>query len=274
MAAQKVAAPTTYGSPSSAPHERAAEAVPRGRYVYCIVETDEGLELGPLGIGEDESPVYTIHHGGMAAVVSETPLRRYDPTRENLLAHERVNETVMREHTVIPMAFGTLLPGEADVAALLRGAASVLTEALGAVRGRIELGLNVVWDRDEVLCELEASQEVIRRLKEEIANEGRGSTYFPRMQLGQLVDEALAARAKELTRGVYESLRPLSVASRPGKLVGDNMILNVAFLVERGREDEFNETVERLTARYEELLSFKYTGPWPPYSFVKLHLEA
>jgi hypothetical protein len=73
--------------------------------------------------------------------------------------------------------------------------------------------------------------------------------------------------------GVYESLRPLSVASRAGKLVGDNMILNVAFLVERAREDEFNSAVQRLTARYGELLSFKYTGPWPPYSFVRLRLE-
>ena len=263
----------THASPSPAPDPRATEAVAQGRYLYCIVETDEELALGPLGIGEEESPVYTIHHGGIAAVVSETPLRHYDPTRENLLAHERVNETVMREHTVVPMAFGTLLPGEADVAALLRDAASVLAEALGAVRGKIELGLNVVWDRDEVLSELEASQETIRRLKEEIANERAGSTYFPRMQLGQLVDEALAERAKQLTWGVYESLRPLSVASRAGKLVGDNMILNAAFLVERGREDEFNETVQGLTDRYEELLSFKYTGPWPPYSFVKLHLE-
>jgi hypothetical protein len=237
------------------------------------VETDEGLELGPLGIGEEENPVYAIHHGGMAAVVSETPLRRYEPTRENLLAHERVNEAVMRDHTLIPMAFGTILPGDADVAALLHGVASALTEALGAVRGRVELGLTVIWDRDKVSSELEANHEAIRGLRDEIANEGNGSTYFLRVRLGQLVEEALEARAKELMWGVYESLRPLSVASRAGKLVGDNMILNVAFLVERACEDEFNSAVQRLTARYEELLSFKYTGPWPPYSFVRLRLE-
>ncbi|MND04039.1 Gas vesicle synthesis protein GvpL/GvpF [compost metagenome] len=44
-------------------------------------------------------------------------------------------------------------------------------------------------------------------------------------------------------------------------------------LVERARADEFNQAVERLSARYQEILSFKYTGPWPPYSFVKLRLE-
>jgi Gas vesicle synthesis protein GvpL/GvpF len=263
----------TSGSPSIVTqHARGAEAA-RGRYLYCIIETDEGLALGPLGIGEEENPVYTVHHGGMAAVVSETSLRRYEPTRENLLAHERVNETVMRDHTVIPMAFGTILPGDSDVVALLGGIASALTEALGAVRGRVELGLNVVWDRDRVLSELEGDHEAIRRLRGEIANEGGGSTYFSRVQLGRLVEEALEARARDLLWGVYESLRPLSVASRGGKLVGDNMILNVAFLVERAREDEFNQAVEGLTARYDGLLSFKYTGPWPPYSFVRLRLE-
>src|SRR5690606_26318084 len=76
-----------------------------GKYVYCIIETDERLNLGPLGIGEGENPVYTVHYRDLAAVVSDTPLRLYDPTREHLLAHELVNDTVIRDHTVIPMSF-------------------------------------------------------------------------------------------------------------------------------------------------------------------------
>jgi hypothetical protein len=263
----------TFGSASRGAPPLGADAAYRGRYLYCIVETDEELELGPLGIGEEEHPVYTVHHGGMAAVVSVAARPRYEPTRENLLAHERVNEAVLRDHTVIPMSFGTILASDADVANMLRGVASPLTEALGAVRGRVELGLSVVWDRDKVLSELEADHEPIRSLKEEIANEGRLSTYFSRVELGRLVERALGARARELMWGVYESLRPLSVASRAGKLVGDNMILNVAFLVERTREDEFNQAVGGLTGRYAGMLGFRYTGPWPPYSFVKLRLE-
>ena len=26
-------------------------------------------------------------------------------------------------------------------------------------------------------------------------------------------------------------------------------------------------------ARYEDLLTFKYTGPWPPYNFVNIKLK-
>jgi hypothetical protein len=51
------------------------------------------------------------------------------------------------------------------------------------------------------------------------------------------------------------------------------MILNMAFLVERAQEEEFDQAVKRLTTRYESILSFKYTGPWPPYSFVKIRVK-
>jgi hypothetical protein len=251
----------------------AATPTTRGRYLYCIVEAGDGLELGPVGIGDETNPVYTVHHGGFAAVVSATPHVRHHPNRENLLAHEHVVEAVMQERTVIPMSFGTVLADDADVVALLRGAESALTEALTAVRGRIELGLNAVWDRDRVVSDLEAEHEPIRTLKDSITREGNGSSYFPRVQLGQLVEQALETRAHELMWGVYEPLRSLSVSSRAHTLIGDDMLLNLAFLVDRAREDEFNQAVHRLTTRYEDLLSFKYTGPWPPYSFLNLRLE-
>src|SRR5581483_386123 len=74
----------------------------RGKYVYCIIEASDSLKFGPIGIGVDPSNVYTVHYKNLAAVVSDAPLEVLDSTRENVLAHERVNETVMREHTVIP----------------------------------------------------------------------------------------------------------------------------------------------------------------------------
>lgn len=86
----------------------AVETVPEGKYVYCIIETAEPRSFGPMGIGGRGDDVHTIRHKGLAAVVSNTPLVVYDPTRENVFAHEQVNETVMREFTVLPMAFGAL----------------------------------------------------------------------------------------------------------------------------------------------------------------------
>jgi hypothetical protein len=45
----------------------------RGKYVYCVIETDQEEEFGDIGIGEGSSRVFTVHHGDLAAVVSDTP---------------------------------------------------------------------------------------------------------------------------------------------------------------------------------------------------------
>src|SRR5690606_25223924 len=100
----------------------AGGAVPRGKYVYCIIETGDSPLFGPIGIGTELAQVHTVNYREIAAVVSDTPIEVYDPTRENVLAHERVNETVMRNHTVIPMSFGTVFKTEDDIVELLRSA--------------------------------------------------------------------------------------------------------------------------------------------------------
>src|SRR5262245_38463135 len=66
-----------------------------GRYVYCVIRSNEPLSFGPLGLGPEPSDVHTIHHRDIAAVVSKTPIVVQDPTRENVLRHQQVNETVM-----------------------------------------------------------------------------------------------------------------------------------------------------------------------------------
>ena len=69
----------------------------RGRYVYCIIRSTQPLRFGAIGMDETWPDVYTINYKDMAAVVSDVPIAPLDSTRENVLAHERVNETVMRE---------------------------------------------------------------------------------------------------------------------------------------------------------------------------------
>src|SRR5205085_8245244 len=90
-----------------------------GKYVYCIIRSDRQHDFGSIGIGGGQR-VMTVAYRDLAAVVSDTPIVIYDPTRENVLAHEFVNETVMREFTVIPMSFGTVFRSEDDVTELLR----------------------------------------------------------------------------------------------------------------------------------------------------------
>jgi hypothetical protein len=255
--------------PRSANPARGGEA---GCYVYCIIKSPQPRSFGNIGIG-GEKPVYTVGYQDLAAVVSETPIRIYDPTRENVLAHEFVNETVMKEHTVLPMSFGTIFRTGEDIVELLRSTSKALEDVLEKVQGKIELGLKVLWDRARVIERIEEQDEEIKRLKHGIEASGQGSTYFARMQLGRLVEVAVEEAANEFIRDIHESLKPVAIASRTNKPIGDRMILNAAYLIDRAQEGDFDRVVKEMSQKYEELLSFKYTGPWPPYNFVNIKLR-
>jgi Gas vesicle synthesis protein GvpL/GvpF len=249
----------------------AASVASRGKYVYCIIQASDPLRFGPIGLGTDPSEVYSVHYRTLAAVVSDAPLEVLDSTRENVLAHERVNETVMREHTVIPMSFGTIFKTREDIVELLRSAAEAFGDVLNKMQNKLEFGLKVLWDRDQAIGEVEAEDEDIRRLKKEISGQ-KGPTYFARMQYGRLVDSALQTRSERYVGSILEELRDVSVASRINKPIGDKMIMNAAFLISRDQEAAFDAKVKSIASKFERL-TFKYTGPWPPYNFVNIRLK-
>ncbi len=191
-----------------------------GVYVYCIIESGDARTFGKIGIGGRADEVFTVHYRDLAAVVSRAPLIVYDPTRENALTHEHVQEVVMNEHgfTPVPMSFGTLFKTENDTVEFL-------------------------------------------------------STYFARMQLGRLVEQALADRSDSFVREIYDHLRDAAIASRSNKVIGDKMIMNAAFLVARDQAEHFDSKVHDIGKKFEGKLSFRYTGPWPPYNFVTIRLQ-
>jgi hypothetical protein len=248
---------------------RAAEY--RGKYVYCIIRASDPHSFGPIGIGAEPSPVETVSWRGLSAVVSDAPIGIQDPTRDNVLAHQRVNEIVMQDHTVLPMSFGTVFKTREDIIEFLRSAHDPFLDVLNKMENKLEFGLKVLWDRDAVIRQIETEDEDIRRLKAQIATQ-RGSTYFARMQYGRLVDAALQVRGDRYVTEIFEALRAVAVASRSNKPIGDRMIMNAAFLVSRAQEAAFDARVKELGSRYDKL-TFKYTGPWPPYNFVNIRLK-
>src|SRR5690349_15554672 len=52
-----------------------------GRYVYGVIAARDPLHFGRMGIGGGGDMVYTINYGDIAAVVSNTSVYIFDPTR-------------------------------------------------------------------------------------------------------------------------------------------------------------------------------------------------
>jgi hypothetical protein len=239
--------------------------------VYCVIRSSKPLQFGLSTIAGEVGGVHTVNFKDLAAVVSDVPIGPLDSTRENVLAHEHVNETVMKDHTVIPMSFGTIFKTRDDALELLRSAHDAFDDVLSKMQNKLEYGLKVLWDRDAVIAEIEEEDEDIRRLKNEIASQ-KGSTYFARMQYGRLLEDALQGRSERYVSGILEELRAAAVAARINKPIGDKMILNGAFLVSRDSEAAFDHAIKQVAAQHEKL-TFKYTGPWPPYNFVNIRLK-
>src|SRR5690606_26938257 len=114
-------------APAPAPVEKPGS---RRKYLYCIIRSDRPVNFGEIGIGQEPAEVYTVSYRDLAAVVSDTALVVHDPTRENVLAHQGVAESVMRAHTVIPMSFGTVFKTRDDIVELLRSAYDAFRDVL------------------------------------------------------------------------------------------------------------------------------------------------
>jgi hypothetical protein len=258
---------------TSVPSVPISEGRDEGRYVYGVIQSKESITFGRIGVGGAGELVYSVNHGDIAAVVSKTSVFIFDPTRENALAHEHVIESVMKQYTIIPMSFGTVFRTDDDIREVLKSIYPSLKDVLKQMEGKVEFGLKVTWERDQVIDELKHEDEEIHRFHSEITRKHLQSTYLARMQLGRMIDRALQERSAQYVREIYEALRNTSVASRDNKPIGDKMIMNAAFLIEREREEEFDAAVNRVARKFGNRLNFKYTGPWPPYNFVNIRLK-
>ena len=212
-----------------------------GCYVYCIIRTGAPLRFGSIGIGAEPSLVHTVGYKDLAAVISDTPLDIQDPTRENVLAHERVNETVMQEHTVLPMSFGTVFRTPQDIVELLRTAYDAFNDVLIKMENKVEFGLKILWEPERSCAGSKSRTTTWASERGDLPQ--RGSTYFARMQYGRLVDLLLQERSRAGGGSVRAAPR-VAIASRTNKPIGDKMILNAAFLVARDREAEFDARVK------------------------------
>lgn len=251
-------------------HETSAELVsPISKYVYCIIRVGDIRNFGNIGV-DHGSLVYTIPYGELAAVVSDCSGKPYLPSRENVLTHERVNQRVMKDFTVIPMSFGTVFASDLEVRGLLQSTYQSFSDVLDRMQDKVEFGVRVTWNRDEVVAGIENSNDEIKRLKDEINNNSSSSTYFARTQLNRLVEAGLEEVHNRYIDIIHDTLKKASVASRSHPVGGNRTILNFAFLVDRKHEALFSEAIIELTRKFIDVLQIDCSGPWPPYNFVSI----
>lgn len=242
-----------------------------GKYVYCIIRSTDRPQFTSLGIGERGDAVHTVHHGNLAAVVSDSPVVEYERSRRNMMAHTLVLEGVMREHTILPVRFGIVAPSaQAIEEKVLQRRYDELSNLLSEMEGRIELGLKAFWYENVIFPEVVAENPPIRRLRDSLMGRSAEETYYERIRLGEMIESAMGKRQDEDAERILSSLRPLADETRLNEVITDRMIVNAAFLVKEVRQDAFDGALDAIDEEMSKRVLFKYVGPVPPYNFVSI----
>ncbi|PIQ93591.1 MAG: gas vesicle synthesis GvpLGvpF, partial [Nitrospirae bacterium CG11_big_fil_rev_8_21_14_0_20_41_14] len=219
-----------------------------GKYIYCIIESNEAQSFGPSGIGGRGNELHTVCFNDIAAVVSDSPIKKYPVSRENLIPHEHAIEEVMKTHTVLPVRFCTIAEDEAKVKRILEKEYDKFKNLLKGIQGKRELGLKVVLKEDVIYKDILEKYKDIKVLKEKIATLPSEKTYFQRAKIGEMVEAALEKEKEIYREDILETLSPLALEVKTNNTYGERMIVNAAFLVERHKEAEFDQRVQELDA--------------------------
>ena len=257
----------------------ATAAYENGLYVYCVTRGDGNRLLGPIGL--DGQVVYTVGSGNIRAVVhtcQAEPYQSQDPQAVQgwVVAHQNVMLAAAEAFgTVLPMAFDMIVrgaPGGGAVAALrdwLDERCDRFTRLLDRLAGKAEYGVQVLWDRQVIAASLVESDDELHKMQDEARDKPKGLTHLLQQKLAKAIRAAMEKQADLFAQDFYARVRRCVEDVRVDKLKkvdgGKQMLLNLSCLMREGGGDlgRVLDDIQRTRG-----ISVRFTGPWPPYSFV------
>lgn len=210
-----------------------------GEYVYCIIRKQDTPETFNIN-GFDGKEVYTISFKNLSAVASKALIKKYKPTEENIIIHRDVSMQVMKEHSVLPVAFGQVFKNKGVLLHNMRHTYGILLKSMREMTDMVELGVKAIIPKD-----VEA-KDVFNEISPE---DGR----------------------KQIEKEFSDKLGGLALKTKVNKLFSERLIVNQSYLVNKDKLGEFSEAVTELTEKFSNL-KLQYTGPWPPYNFVSIRI--
>jgi hypothetical protein len=242
-------------------------------YVYGVVPRAEGNALTMTGV--DGSDVEMVEHEQFAALTSRIQTDSLRAPRE-LRRHWRVLQQACDEAaTVVPVRFGTVLENERAVREdLLDANAEQLAELLALLDGCVQMTIKGTYVEDRVLADAVRSSPALSRLAARVRETPEAASYYDRIRLGEGIAQAVALQRDQDAERAFAILEPAAVTGRAEDAPGQLDAFNLAFLVKRGRQDDFSDRVRDLGAEFEGRIDVRYVGPLPPYSFAEGTLVA
>jgi hypothetical protein len=256
-------------------------------YVYAVVDARSSVDGAPAGI--DGAPVHLQAEEGVAALVSAVDGAVYaGPEVEartadlewlgpRARAHDLVVTWASEQGAVVPLPMFSLFRDRAGVAGMLRERRESLARTLEHVRDRQEYGVRLFRIDDALTSHLAELSPRIAELERTVAAASPGQGYLLTRKLEGERAEELRRVSTEVAQNAYDALKAHAAAAALDALprrtlegMAGTAVLNASFLVARDAVAAFRGALTRLVEEHEPRgFRFEFTGPWPPYHFVR-----
>ena len=246
-----------------------------GKYIYCVIATNYDCNFGAIGIGGQGNLVSTIGFEGLCMVVSDHPLNKFVVNPENILAHQKVIEKVMKEFSsVIPVRFGTIAATPDEIRNLLQRRYSEFSELLRTFENMVEFNVKGHWKNMEVIFkEIDLENVEVQTIRKKVERESDPNLKKEKMaSAGKMVENVLEQKKEQEAENILDVFKRTVFDHKKNKTSGDSMFMNTAFLVNSGREKEIDNIMSDLGDQYKDRIDFTYTAPLPIFNFIDLKI--
>ena len=169
---------------------------------------------------------------------------------------------------ILPMRFPAVVEEPGVTEELIGPNHDRFAADLAELEGRVQFTLKGRYIEDVVVREVIEGDEEIAALSARVRELPEDASYYDRVRLGELIVSTLEARREEEAAQMLQRLEPFVVATVPHTSAQPDDVLDAAFLVERTKQQQFEDAVEELGRDLHERVRMRLLGPLAAYDFV------
>ncbi len=222
------------------------------------------LALDKLNVKGMEQSLRLIEQGNLAMLCSESD-EELSATPESMRSYTTTLCEVIKSVTIVPLRFGTVFPQEEEIRAVLKSKSKEYLKLLAKLDQKIEVELKVWWKKEIFMQTMLKNKRVARWKKALEGGKGKG---YDVVEFGKAIEELANQERIALIKVFGDLLQPYAADCIVVDPRDEYQVYDGVFLVERAREEEFDQAVGLLHDKYSEIMVFKYTGPWAPHHFI------
>ena len=272
--------------PPPAPAGEARELQGSGWYAYAVLDAAASENLAGPGLDRGK-PLEVIRGARLAVVLSEVDLAGLaeGPGDESDLAsleaklrsHDEILRSLLGRGSLLPMRFGTVFRDREDARRWFHEHEQELSEEVDRLRGHQEWAVKVYRDRAAMAGWVLARKPRLATIGR--GGGGEGASYLNGRRVQREVDRDVDEATADAVAMIEASLEDLarSVARPPllARTAEREAVSSLALLMGEGDVGRLEQRVARLNRDFADRgLELELTGPWPPYNFVSIRMNA